>query len=267
MIRLLIVASMLLLAACEATVPAPQASLSPDTPRPPAGTPPTSVSPTETRVPTNTPRAIPPSVTPIPPTVSAEPEATRIVVTISPLLQTDIVPPVRLNLPSGWNLVSDAKMLPAAADEMSVVPFGYYSGPVPGGTGVVTILFGFNSIVPEFGDRTLNVYADALRMLLFAVIEPTCEYSFEEERTFSVGGRTARGTVYSANQCPDNLPSIHGWFAALNVDGLNFAFYAYTEPIEAMTSATRSELQAILDSVEFDFSLLPTAAPEAVATP
>lgn len=158
-------------------------------------------------------------------------------------------------------------MLPAGVDEMSVVPFGYYSGPVAGGTGVITVLYGFGSIVPEFGDRSPNVFADALRLLLFAVIEPTCEYSFEEERTFSVGGRTARGTVYAANQCPDNLPSIQGWFAALNVEGLNFAFYAYTEPIEAMTSATRAELQAVLDSVEIDLSLLPTAAPAATAAP
>jgi hypothetical protein len=261
MTRAVLFALMLLLAACEATVQAPTPVLDLNTPQPPFGTPPTSTVPTETRVPTNTPRVLPPTLTPQPSaTISDEP--TLQTLTINPRVGTDLEPPIHIDLPDGWTVVSDALMLPDFG-EMTVVPFAFYSGPVAGGTGNIAVLYGFESLVPEFGDRTPNVYADALRLLLFAVVEPTCEYSFEEERQFTVGSHQARGTVYAADTCPDNLPSLAGWFAALNVDGLNFAFYAYVEPIAGLSVASRGQLQSILDSVEFDFSLLSTVEPSA----
>jgi hypothetical protein len=261
MTRLVLVALMLLLAACEATVQAPPPSLDPNTPQPPVGTPSTSTVPPATRVPTNTPQAAPPTLTPQPSaTISNEP--TLETLALNPRVGTDLEPPIRIDLLDGWTVVSDALMLPDFG-ELTVVPFAFYSGPVAGGTGNIAILYGFENLVPEFGDRTPNVYADALRLLLFAVIEPTCEYSFEEERQFFVGDRQARGTVYAADTCPEDLPSLSGWFAALNVDGLNFAFYAYVEPIAGLSAASRGELQSILDSVEFDFSLLSTIEPAA----
>lgn len=258
MIRVLFAfAVLLMLAACEATVSAPQPTLNPNTPQAPIGTPPTLPGPTDTRVPTNTPGVVPPSVTPEPTALAVTPDVP--VVTLSPLVITDLEPPLRMRLPNGWTSVSDAIVLPGLFGR-STIPFGYYSGPVTGGKGVITVLYGFNNIVPQFGDQRPNVYADALRLLLFTVIEPDCEYSFEEEKPYTVGGLPARGTVYAASDCPEGLPSLQGWFAALEVEGMNFAFYAYTEPYSGFNSASSAELQGILDSVVFDFSLLPTVA-------
>lgn len=264
--RFFLVVLALLLTACEASVSAPEAQLNPNTPEflpstaPAVIPPPNTPLPTNTRVPTNTPQAVQPSITPEP---SISPTATLIELNISPLIEIGFEPPLHIRLPSGWTSRSDALMLPDLEGTVAV-PFGFYNGPVTGGRGSIVVLYAFSSLIPSTTPNIpANLYGDALRMLLFTVIEPTCEYSFEEEATYRIAGRTARGALFAANQCPDGLPSLQGWFGALNVDGLNFAFYAYTEPYEAMNPVSRAELQAILDSVVFDFSLLPTPVPTA----
>lgn len=248
------------LAACEATVPAPEPIIYTATPQPVTEEP-LDIPPTRTPVPTNTRQPLPPSVTPEP---TIPPEPTLVELNISPLLEVDFEPPLRIQLPPSWVRHSDALLMPEL-DNTVAVPFGFYSGPVSGGgTGNIIVLYGFSSLIPAgMQGASANLYGDALRMLLFAIIEPTCEYSFEEETTYMIAGRQVRGTIFAANSCPDGLPSLQGWFGALNVEGLNFAFYAYTEPFEALTDLSRAELQRILDSVEFDLSLLPTIVPVA----
>ncbi|MBK9121933.1 MAG: hypothetical protein IPM16_02260 [Chloroflexi bacterium] len=258
------------LAACEATTvpPAPvtlDAPLAPvATPVAPAGTPPTPDRPTLTLVPSNTPFVPPTSTVTLAAGPTDEPLPTddpnQVVVTLNPLVITDVEPPIRMRLPEGWTTASDAIILPEF-DGSGVVPFGYYRGPITGGTGVITVLYGFPNLVYGYGDRSANVYSDALRLLLFAVIEPECEYSFDEERPFRMGELAARGTYYAADDCPDGLPSLKGWFAAFNVEGLNIAVYAYVEPLEAYDGPGRAELAAIFDSVTVDLSLLATETP------
>ncbi|GIK28140.1 MAG: hypothetical protein IT298_16380 [Chloroflexi bacterium] len=258
------------LAACEATT-APPAPVTLDAPlvpvatsMAPAGTPPTPDRTARTLVPTNT-LFVAPVATASPtagPTDEPPPtdDPDQVVVTLSPLVITDVEPPVHIQLPKGWTVASDAIIMPEL-DELGVVPFGYYRGPITGGTGVITVLYGFPNLVSGIGGGSANVFTDALRLLLFAIIEPECEYSFDEERPFRMGEITARGTYYAADECPDGLPSLKGWFAAFNVEGLNVAVYAYVEPLEAYDGPGRAELAAVFDSVTVDLSLLATETP------
>lgn len=221
-----------------------------------------------TAVPTSTattPPTIGPSIEPPTLTPTAIPtEDNLIPVTLNPSVITDVEAPIRIDVPEGWKFASDALLIPGA-EGMSVVPFSLYQGEVTGGKGTVIVLWAFENVVPASpvggALSQLNLYADGLRLLLFTVIESECQFGYNEEQVFSVGGMDGVGTYFIADECPDDLPSIQGWFSALRVNRLNFAFYAYTEPQEAILGAAREELQAILDSVEFDFSLLPTPEP------
>lgn len=213
---------------------------------------------TATTPPTAAPSIEPPTLTP----TSSEP--TLIPVTLNPSIITDLEAPIRIDVPEGWEKFSDALLIPAT-EGLSVLPYSLYSGPVTGGQGNIVVLWAFENVVPASptGQITggLNLYADGLRLLLFTVIEPECQFGYDEEREFMVGGRQGAGTYFVAEDCPDNLPSLQGWFSALTIDNLNFSFYAYTEPQEALMGPAQAQLQAILDSVEFDLSLLPTPAP------
>lgn len=257
MTRLTLTAALLwALAACS-PAPAPQ-------PTPTVEPEPTSA---VTAVATSTPTTAPtvgPSIEPPTATPSLSPTDDGLIpATLNPTVLTELEAPIRIDIPDGWQVASDALLLPAA-EGLRAVPFSLYSGPVPGGTGTVLLLWGFESVVPAAPTggalAPINLFADGLRMLVFTVVEAECNFAYDEERIFNVGGMQGQGTYFVADECPDDLPSIRGWFSTVNLDGLNFAFYAYTEPMEALEGAT-DRLQAVLDSVEFDLSLLPTAAP------
>jgi hypothetical protein len=49
--------------------------------------------------------------------------------------------------------------------------------------------------------------------------------------------------------CPE-LADTRGWFAGLRQYNINFIFYVYADPIEAMDTA-EDELQAILNTIRF----------------
>jgi len=214
-----------------------------------------------TAVPTLAPSIEPPTLTPISPPIATD---SRIPVTLNPAIVTDLEAPIRIEIPDGWKSASDALLIPGA-EGMSAVPFSLYQGSVTGGTGTIVLLWAFESVVPVSPTGSLlsgvNLFSDGLRLLLFTIIEAECEFVYDEARTFTVGGLQGEGTYFVADDCPDDLPSIRGWFWAANIEGLNFAFYAYTEPKEALEGSALEELQAILDTVEFDLSLLPTPAP------
>jgi len=201
------------------------------------------------------------ALTPVSPDSTAEttPEA---VITIEPLLDGAIQPPVALDLPAGWQ-TGYATLLLEDLDGPRGVPVAVYSGPVTGGTGTIVLLWGFPNIVsPDSDGEPLqtDLYLDGLRLLRMAVVEADCNVGTDLRRDDIVGGLAAVGASFAAVDCPE-LPDTRGWFAGLRQNGLNFVFYNYTDPIEAMDGPAEAELRAILDSVAF----LPV--PQATATP
>lgn len=184
------------------------------------------------------------------------------VVTIEPLLDGAIQPPITLDLPDGWQ-TGYATLLLEDFDGPRGVPVAIYSGPVTGGVGTIVLLWGFPNIVsPRAGNEPLqtDLYLDGLRLLRMAVLEADCNIGTDLRRDDSVGGLAAVGSTFAAVDCPE-LPDARGWFAGLRQDGLNYVFYTYTEPIAAMDGPAEAELRALLDSVAFLPAPQPTATP------
>lgn len=195
------------------------------------------------------------------PTVAAQitPEP---VITIQPLMDDAIQPPITLDLPEGW-AVGYATLLLEDLDGARGVPAAIYSGPVSGGTGTIVLLWGFpNVLAPASGDVPLQIdhYLDGLRLLRLAVVEAGCNIGADLKRDYVIGGLAAVGTTFAAVDCPE-LPDTRGWFAGLRQYGLNFVFFAFTEPIGAMDGAAPAELQAILDTLQFMPMPQPTETP------
>lgn len=229
------------------------------------------VAPTDTPTPqpTNTPltrEALPPTWTPAPSEPTPAPTATGFVV--DPVTGVVRQPPINLTTPPEW-LEGFDTIVYSDMGELAYVPFALYTGPVTGGTGNIVVLWDYVSVVnpldAEFSQPT--PWLDGLRLLRTLVVERTCNIGTGPQRTYRVGDREGIGTSFSAVDCdvaniilpdgmtptpiPDALPDTRGWFAALNVDGMNMAFYVYTDPIDAMDGSARAELQGILDSITF----------------
>jgi protein-disulfide isomerase len=190
-----------------------------------------------------------------------DPLATEpIVITLPPTQNQAIPPPLTINLPTGWNTVHDTLVL-GDVDATRSVPFSAYYGPVTGGTGSIILLWGFPNLVSgnTLAAATIqpDLFTDGLRLLRLAVMQQGCNIGTDLRRAYSIGGLSAVGTQFSAVSCPDELPDTRGWFAGLQQNGINFIFYTYIDPIEAMDAA-RVELQTILDSVRFTLSSTPT---------
>jgi protein-disulfide isomerase len=186
------------------------------------------------------------------------------VITIQPLMDDAIQPPITLDLPESW-AVGYATLLLEDLDGARGVPAAVYSGPVSGGNGTIVLLWGFpNVVAPNSGEAPLQIdlYLDGLRLLRLAVVEAGCNIGSDLKREYVVGGLAAVGTTFAAVDCPE-LPDTRGWFAGLRQYGLNFVFFAFTDPIEAMDGAAAAELQAILDSAVFMPVPEPTATVEA----
>ncbi len=196
--------------------------------------------------------------------VEATAEATpdELVVTVQPLLGQKIDPPLDITLPRGWKFGSDTLVLRDVDVDMRTIPLAVYSGPVTGGTGTIVLLWGFPSLVAgnPFSATPVqpDIWADGLRLLRLAVIEEGCNIGTDLRAQYSIGGLTAVGTQFSAVDCPQ-LADTRGWFAGVRISGINFVFYTFTDPIDAMNSA-QPELQDILDTVSFRVPE-PTAEP------
>lgn len=213
---------------------------------------------------------LPPTWTPAPTDVPPEPTATALVVDALTGIRNE--PPISIEIPAGWAEGYDT-LIYSDLGELAYVPFALYTGPITGGTGTIVLLWDYASAInpldPEFAQPT--PWLDGLRLLRTLIIEPTCNIGTGVQRQYRVGDYSAVGTSFSAVDCdvtnlilpegvtptpiPNALPDTRGWFAALNVDGVNFAFYVYGDPISAMDGAS-TELQAILDTVQFDLSAL-----------
>ena len=229
--------------------------------------------PLPTFVPTDEPTSMPSPVptltsvplstsTPLPsPTLAEAVEVTE-EVTEEPLLylamsdfEEAIDPPINITLPPGWEALNGTHLI-QDIDGLRSLPFTLYEGPVTGGTGQIILIWGFpeigiggNPFDPE-SNVVFSLYNDGLRILRLAVLDPQCNIGTDVERNYGIGGRPARGTVFSAVNCP-NEPDTRGWFAALQQDGLNFAFYMLGLPIEVMDGDAPLEMQAILNTVDF----------------
>jgi protein-disulfide isomerase len=199
--------------------------------------------------------------------IAATPEATSAVdtYTYNPLTNDHIKPPLTMALPQGWSYAYDAIVL-QDIDGVRPIPFALYKGPVTGGTGYIVLLWGFPNLVVGAASGGIvqpDIWIDATRLLRLAIVETGCNVGTDLRRNYSVGGLQAIGTQFAAVGCPQ-LPDTRGWFAGIRQFEANFVFYVYTDPIGAMDGNAPTELQSILDTVQF---VMPTveATPEATA--
>ncbi|RMF77593.1 MAG: hypothetical protein D6737_17265 [Chloroflexi bacterium] len=221
-----------------------------------------------TLVPSNTPLPAP-SQTPVPvdtatPLATTTPEEPPVVITLDATLGEAIDPPLTIDLPAGWDApLSDILLLNDIGD-LRGIPFTVYSGPVTGGTGNIVLLWGFPNLTPgnpfEAEAAEVDLWADGLRLLRLAIVEQGCNIGTDLRRSYRVGLLPAVGTQFAAVDCPE-LADTRGWFAGVQEGGINFVFYMFTDPIEAMDVASE-ELQAIIDTVRFDVPEAPLVTPE-----
>lgn len=209
--------------------------------------------PTPTLVPTFTPYVrptFPPTFTPAP-TQAQTPTVTPVLV--EPLTGIAVEPPLDVPLPDGWAFGYDTMLFQEVGD-LTYVPIALYKGKVTGGTGTIVLIWNFRSITTgnplasAYGQP--NLWVDGLRLLRALVFDPRCNIGTAAQQNYTVGGLDAVGTQFAAVDCPD-APDTKGWFAGLTVDDVNFVFYVYTDPIDAMDGAAKQELQALLDRVVF----------------
>lgn len=243
----------LILAACggnEDSPPTATLTLVPtstNTPQPTATTP-AAAAPTASTV-------EPPTETPLP-TVELVVEAAE---------GEEADPPIAIDLPDDWLYGNGVQSIQDIDGMVRLVPFTKYVGPVSGGTGNVVLLWGFPNVGGGAVDPPQSLLRlDGLRLLRLAVFEAECTFGtdLEREYTFTVGGQPADGTWFQVVGCPEEADT-RGWFAGLQVDGLNFMFYVYTEPIEAMDGPAVDTLQSMLNSVEFEVqAMLASMTPE-----
>lgn len=208
------------------------------------------------------------------PTPAPEPRPTAVIITINednpveiPIEELNFIleaaegqeidPPMTLDLPEDW-LWGNGTAVIQDVFGLQLLPFTIYTGPVTGGDGFIVIIWGYESIGvlnSETGETKQTPYNDALRLLRFALIGPDCVPGIDVEREFEIGEYTAQGSNFSAYRCEETVDT-RGWFMGLQVDGVSMSIYAYTEPIQAMDGTAPQELQAILDTAEFDILAL-----------
>lgn len=207
----------------------------------------------------------PTSIPTFDPNATLDPESTEpVLLELDPLLNQQVPPPYEIDLPEGWVYGYDVLVL-RDIDAIRNMPIAVYTGDITGGTGVIVLLWGFPNILPSEGfipeTVTPNLFTDGLRLLPLAIVEPTCNVGTDLRRDYSIGGLAATGTQFAAVDCPDGLPDTRGWFAGLQHFNVNFMFYVFADPIDAIDTG-EAELQAILDSITF---VLPEVTPEATA--
>lgn len=198
------------------------------------------------------------------------PEATPETLILEPAEGQEIDPPIEITLPDDW-LFGNGTIGIRDLLGYQLIPYTVYTGPVTGGDGYIILLWGFetmgnagNPLVA--GDEYFGPYLDALRLLRLAVLEPECVIGTEPERDFEVGGIVATGANFAVERCPETADA-RGWFLGTFRDGLNFAFYMYVEPIDALPGPAAFEMQSILDTVSFNVPEFLESLPEVEVTP
>ncbi len=206
--------------------------------------------PTSTFTPVRTPT---PSLTPTPtltPTITPTAEIQE-----SDLVGEGIAPPLDIDLPDDWTSRYLTVALPDVDSALRLVYVTAYEGPVTGGKGRIVVLWGFPNVyssgltLPGTPTPAPDLYVDGLRLFRTAMVETGCNAGTDLQRDFPIGDRSGSGTYFAIVDCPES-PDTRGWFTGLQEQGLNFVFFVYVEPIEAIDGA-KDELQAILDTVRF----------------
>lgn len=215
------------------------------------------------------------------PDFTLTPTEAPLVITLPPTTGDKVVPPIDIQLPQGWKVGYDAQVLAdVEPNKFRIVPVAVYSGPITGGTGTIALYWGFPNLVTPSTDAmaqaamgmTLaatpeaDLWSDGVRLLRSAVIESDCNVGVDVRRTYRVGLLSAEGTQWSAVTCKKSgLPDTRGWFAGVKEKGVNFVFYVFSDPINAMDTSS-GELQAILDTVRFHVENMTLTPPAAVLT-
>lgn len=166
-------------------------------------------------------------------------------------IQEGVPPPLEFTLPDGWQQGHVLVPLNNAFMEGNL-PISIYEGDLSNGVrGFMWIFWGFPNVIVFDGD--FNLYGDGVQLLRGVLFPPelNCQIGLGPEvRQYEVGGLEAEGTIYSAVAC-DAANDIAGFFAALQVEGMNYAFFVGVEPPTA-TDTGLLEMQTILDSVVFN---------------
>jgi len=251
----------LLISACSATNEA-LPTLAPTLPLPTA---------TPTLVPSNTATLTPQATATLTATSNRPtPIPSETPVLVDPLLSVSIAPPISIDLPEGWQFGYDTFLFQDIDGNPDTVPFALYQGPVTGGTGTIILAWGFDSVTTgnqfseEFGQR--NIWLDGLRILRTVILDGRCNIGNAPQRDYTVGNRPATGNTINVTDCPDEQPNTRGWFAALIEGGVNFAFYVLIDPLPPAGHPAEDELQAVLDSVEFNVDEMTVSQEELFAT-
>ncbi len=214
------------------------------------------------------------------PDFTLTPTEAPLVITLPPTTGDKVPPPIDITLPDGWKEGYDAQVLAdVEPNKFRIIPVAVYSGPITGGTGTIAVYWGFPNLVTPSTDAmaqaamgmTLAVtpeadlWSDGVRLLRSAVIESDCNIGVDVRRSYRVGLLSAEGTQWSAVTCKSGLPDTRGWFAGVQEKGVNFVFYVFSDPINAMDTSS-GELQAILDTVRFHVESMTLTPPAAVLT-
>jgi len=157
-------------------------------------------------------------------------------------------PPLSLDLPAGWEAAHI--LLPFRTPvSVSEVPLSLYEGPLSGGaTGHLYLFWGFPNVTGPSGE--IDLWTDALQILRGSLVDQSCNLGIDlDPKTYQVGAHEAVGSLFSAVEC-EGEPDTAGFFAALQVEGGNYAFFFAVEPPGAFADQFPA-LRAALESVRF----------------
>lgn len=181
------------------------------------------------------------------------------------VVPTEQIPEITASAPAAEEGVDPA------SGALGFLPFTIYRGPVTGGVGYIAVIWGFRNVTTaapfQEGGAQLYLRGDAIRLLNLALLDPGCNVGIDDDREFIIAGEPAIGAYFASVDCPPSfdgspgLADIRGWFAITQRENVNFAFYTYTEPAEVLDGPAQQELQALVENLEIDFSLLPGAPP------
>ena len=158
-------------------------------------------------------------------------------------------PPLTLDLPPGWQAAHI--LLPFRTPvTVSEVPMSLYEGALPGGaSGHLFLFWGFPNVTGPSGE--IDLWTDALQILRGSLVDPSCNLGIDlAPKPYMVGGHEAVGTLFSAVDC-EGEPDTAGFFAALQIEGGNYAFFFAVEPPGAFADQFPA-LRAVLESVRFE---------------
>lgn len=182
------------------------------------------------------------------PTTSSSPTAAP---TATPRSIRPAEPPLLdIALPANWEALHLLVPLESSIFLDTDIVLSLYEGPIDAETtGRIQVLWRFPDLYPVGQESTLWPNAVLyLRNLLYT--DCTIGIYTDQRQEYSIGGRPAIGTTFSAINCLNGSPDVAGWFGALEVEGENYVFYMTVEPASQIDTA-RAVLQSVVRSINF----------------